>query len=120
MKKIISFLSFLLFISCSERKPIIKILNPKINIKAEKSKNLINFYINIENTGNDDLIIENVNTSCKCLASFEKKIIIKPNSKDSLKINYLNDEKINISEQIVIVSNTEPKINFVDINFKNK
>ena len=40
--------------------------------------------------------------------------------KDSLKINYLNDEKINVSEQIVIVSNTEPKINFVDINFKNK
>lgn len=120
MKKIIYFTLTILFISCEQKQPKMKIQNRKLNIEVDSLQNIISFYIHLENVGDKDLIIEKVNTSCKCLVGFEKKINISPKTKDSIKINYINDEKISHTEEIVIISNTKPKINFVEVKLNMK
>jgi hypothetical protein len=120
MNKIVFLVLVALFISCGDKQPKIKIKNKKINIAIDSLQNSTSFYIYLENIGNDVLTIEKINTSCKCLAGFDEKINIFPKTKDSIKINYINDEKLNHSEEIVIISNTIPKINFVTVNVNIK
>lgn len=113
-------ITFTLF-SCrlDPKNPRINILNSDIhlgNIPYLKHKE---FYIYIKNDGNNDLIISNLKSSCKCIIEKnKKKLIIKPTMTDSISLKLYSNSYGNFEETIVILSNSNPKFKLIKIHSK--
>lgn len=105
----------LLFFSC-DFNPKIEVENRNINLGKIPFKTQKSFYVKFKNIGLSDLSIFNIQTSCKCLIkpNFNKKI--KPNTLDSIKLNYFANEKGKFIEKIVILTNAKKRIEIIKVN----
>lgn len=122
MKKIYTIcIISLILLSCNksrEKNTQIKIYNPEIDLGEVKIKESKEFYITIGNEGTEDLIIYNIQPSCKCTTVTNGDISILPKEKDSIKMTLTANDYGNFEETIAIISNTKPKFSIVRVKSK--
>ncbi len=107
----------LLFLFGCKKEPVLKISDTIDLIVSEEDTDKV-FYIFVENSGNENLKIRNIQTSCKCMSNDFEAMVIPPKNRDSIKLIYINDMKEDSKERIVLYTNTKEKLHFITVNKK--
>ncbi len=106
----------LLILGCTSNEPKLYFPSSEIllgDVKLYEDKSI---KFEFTNKGNKPLIIENVNSSCKCLVSEFPKNGIEKNEKGIIKLLYKSDELGGHRESIVIISNDPKKFKIIRIS----
>lgn len=83
----------------------------KFNDKAE-------IYFTYKNIGGNNLVINDINTSCGCTVPKWPKTPLSKNQKDSIKINYDTSTLGYFTKEIIVYSNSETSPNHLFIKGK--
>jgi len=78
-------------------------------------KDTINYTFKIKNISKNDLILEDVQSSCSCtITSFTKKNV-KLNEFAEIKVMYVPIGKGKVKQDIVLVANTKPRFTILNL-----
>lgn len=91
----------------------IKLINSNLDIGNIKYGKIKDFNISIKNVGKNDLFIEKIQSSCKCVVISNKQMKILPNQTQNIKLQFHAIELGKSEESIVINSNTKEKFVFL-------
>ena len=117
--KLFLLISIIAFMSGCNNGAKLDIREKKIYLRIKNNLPYKYFDITLQNVGNKKLEIYNIKPSCKCIIlKVEDTLIINPNASRKVTVKFMNDEKTDATERIVIVSNSKSKIEFLTINKK--
>ncbi len=109
MKKLFLIVIIILLYACLQQEETkVKVLNPIINIKKRKPLQIVDTTFQIQNIGNNNLIIKDVKSDCLCTVVEWTKDSIPKNKTGYIRIIYNNKNKGYFQQSI-----------YVDINVKN-
>ncbi|MFN8436642.1 MAG: DUF1573 domain-containing protein [Cytophagales bacterium] len=102
---------------CWAQNPVIKFEKSEIELGViNESETPTNIVFNFKNTGNKDLVIENVETSCGCILVSYPENKIKPDSSGVLKVSVNTKNRPGFfNKSITINANTQPDITVLTI-----
>lgn len=86
---------------------------------SQKDK-MLTYDFEFVNTGNGDLIINDVVSTCGCVKGEFPKNIIAPGKKGKIKVTYLNSSTGYFKKQLTVKSNTKPSKTTLTIEGWNK
>lgn len=114
-RTIIFFLYLIFFVGCKEKKPELYFPSSEILLGDLKFGSDEKITFQVENTGGGLLKIQNVNSSCKCIAINFSKKDIGTNEKATISMVYKADEIGQHAENIVIISNDPKTYKIIEI-----
>ncbi len=80
---------------------------------------IVTYSFKFKNTGNADLVIANISTSCGCTATEYPKTPVKPGAEDYIKVSFDSHDRSGFqSKDITIAANTQPSITTLRITAK--
>lgn len=129
MKKLILALTVILTFSFAgyssakddNNKPVISFTTTNHKFENVSSKDtMLNYDFEFVNTGNSNLIIYYVTSSCDCVKGEYPKNIIAPGQKGKIKVSYLNSSPGPFKEKLIVKSNAKPFITNIFIEGWNK
>lgn len=125
-----SFVLILIFIAASAVKAFAKDNGDKAIIKFEEcnykfqnvsdKQKMLTHDFEFTNTGNANLIIYDVISSCGCVKGEFPKNPIAPGKKGKIKVIYLNSEKGYFSKKVTVKSNAKPRKIVLEVEGYNK
>lgn len=114
MKKIFYLIILLTTVSC-DLEPKLIFEDKSIDLGKVTHNTKKSFFIKFKNDGFNDLSILNIQSSCKCMSNEKTKKLLHSNSSDSIKFNFIANEKGQFHEKIVFLSNAKKKFEIVTV-----
>lgn len=119
MKKLFALL-ILGIIGCkSKQSPILVVDNPNYKFDTCKVNERIVHVFNLKNTGNADLVISKIHTTCNCTVVFMDSIKLKPSEKTGIKVEYnpsLFKDSGLVMQKVVLRNNSDSAIVFLTLS----
>lgn len=106
----------LLFSSCNQPKPELKLVNDIYDFGVIKKGCIYSGHFSLKNSGNDTLKISDVMPSCSCTNVHITKKIILPNDTSNINFSYSTYIKVGKQENyITVVANTDSVIHILTV-----
>ncbi|WKD86038.1 hypothetical protein KCTC32516_01389 [Polaribacter huanghezhanensis] len=95
--------------------PVVEYSKMTYDFGSITMKDTINYTFKIKNISKNDLILEDVQSSCSCTVTNFTKKNVKLNEFAEIKVMYVPIEKGKVKQDIVLVANTKPRFTILNL-----